>query len=217
MAFVPTVTYEKGKTIIGEPAFQSFIYGRDAFVPMIGAAYTLVSGNPDRLRIGTIYWKPGPARTDAFNQPGEWGTSDDGQAPTSWQPVTAATVFAFDEPDCWDVDTVGFVVGTTDPLSFYQNEAWAGFDPQHDDCDYDQIHDSYEESCAAHIRALMGDAIPVDFDVFDIQAKMANTQARITSVRYHYPPRSMARPHVSPIAITARNSDGEQKRLKLVA
>ncbi len=217
VAFVPNVEYRNGKVVHGEPAFRSYHYGRDAFLPMIGDAYTLECGNRDRLTIGTIYWRPGPRRADEFNLPGEWGISDDDQEPSAWQPVTAATVFAFDEGDCWDVDSVDFVVGTSDPLKFYQDEAWAGFDPQHDDHDYDEIHESYEESCAAHVRALIGDAIPADFDILDIQAKMQTKEARITSIRYHYPRRSKAQPYVRPIAITARNSAGEKKRLKLVA
>jgi len=183
---------------------------------VIGDAYTLVCGNPERLTIGTIYWKPGAERTDEFNLPGEWGIGDDDQEPTCWQPVTVDTVFAFDDPDCWDVDSVDFIVGTTNPLAFYQREAWAGFDPQNDDYDYETIQESYEETCAAHIRALIGDAIPAKFDLWDIIAKMEDQQARITSIRYHYPPRSKGN-KASPIAITARNSAGERKRLKLVA
>jgi hypothetical protein len=123
MAFAPMVTYEQGKPTTGESAFQSRIYDRDAFLPMIGDAYM----------------------------------------------------------------TVDFIVGTTTPLAFYQNEVWAGFDPQNDDYDYDQIKESYEEACAVHIRALIGDAIPAKFDLWEIRAKMQDQQARITSIRYHGP------------------------------
>jgi hypothetical protein len=217
MAGVPTIQYAHDTAMQGEPEFQYHMYGRDAFLPMLGAAYTLKCGNSERLMTGTIYWKPGPKLADVFNVPGEWGIGDDGQEPTIWQPVTAATVFAFNDPDSWDVDSVKFIVGTTNPLGFYQTEAWAGFDPQNDDYDYDQIQESYAASCMAHIRALIGDAIPADFDIFDIQANMQTKEARITSIRYHYPRHSKAQRHVKPIAITARNSAGEKKRLKLVA
>ena len=82
--------------------------------------------------------------------------------------------------------------------------------------DYDTIRDSYAESCAAYIRTLIGDAIPAKFDLWNIMAKMQDQQARITSIRYHYPPRSKGN-RASPIAITVRNSAGERKLLKLVA
>ena len=83
--------------------------------------------------------------------------------------------------------------------------------------DYEQIRDAYAESCAAHIRKLIGDAIPAKFELREIMSRMQDQQARITSIRYHYPPGTGARHKTSPIAITARNSAGERKRLKLVA
>jgi len=149
--------------------------------------------------------------------PGEWSIRLSNGEPASWEPVTISTVFALNDPSCWDVDDVDFVVGTSNPLAFYQNEAWAGFDSQNDDDDYDQIRASYEETCAAHIRKLIGDAIPAKFDLCDIMRTMQEPTARITSLRYHYPRRTKAMQNTSPIAITVRNSAGERKRLKLVA
>ena len=217
VALAPTFRRDaRGQLAQGKPEFTAFSYGRDSFLPMIGEAYTLICGNTDRLKIGTIWWKPGVERADAFNLPGEWGIGHNDQEPRCWQPVTAATVFTFNDPVCWDVDDVDFIVGTTDPLAFYRDEAWAGFDPENEDYDYDTIRDSYAESCAAYIRTLIGDAIPAKFDLWDIMAKMQNQQARITSIRYHYPLPSKGN-RASPIAITARNSAGERKRLKLVA
>jgi hypothetical protein len=207
---------DDGQLVQGAPKFTSFEYGRDSFLPMVGEGYTLLDGNIERLEIGTLWWKPGSARDDELHLPGAWGIRLSNGEPASWKPVTISTVFALNDPSCWDVDAVDFVVGTSNPLTFYQNEAWAGFDPQNDD-DYDQIRDSYEETCAAHIRKLIGDAIPAKFDLCDIMRTMQEPTARITSIRYHYLPGTKTMQNTSPIAITVRNSAGERKRLKLVA
>ncbi len=217
---VLTSTVERGddgRLVEGAPGFQPFEHGRDAFVPMTGQAYTLLDGNAERLAIGTIWWRPGAERDDEFYLPGEWGINFSNREPENWQPISVSTVFAFNDPSCWDVDDVDFVVGTSDPLAFYHNQAWAGFDPHNDDYDYEQIRDAYAESCVAHIRKLIGDAIPAKFELREIMSRMQDQQARITSIRYHYPPGTGAMHKTSPIAITARNSAGERKRLKLVA
>lgn len=199
----------------GTPGWQECDYGLDSFLGQeaLPPAYDLRCGNLARLQVGTFWWRPGPARPDAFHEPGEWGISfTPDQEPATWHPVTHPPVYAFEAPARWDVADVEFIAGTTDPISFYRHEAWAGFDPDPDEASYDAIRDSYEESCAAAIRALIGAAIPGTFTLDDIRRHMPNPKSRIVRVEYHYPDGQ----EVFPTEITAVDAQGQEKRLKLI-
>ncbi len=121
-------------------------------------------------------------------------------------------VFSFTEASNWDVDSVDWTVGTTDFVAFLRNEAWAGFDPENDEHDQDELRMAYEESVERLMREVIGNCVPLRFSAADLQAFMPTKEARIKTVRYHYGDGE----RVLPDEITATNAAGEAVRLRLL-
>ncbi len=121
-------------------------------------------------------------------------------------------VFSFTEASNWDVDSVDWTVGTTDFVAFLRNEAWAGFDPENDEHDGDEMQAAYEESVERLLREVIGNCVPFGFTTQDVQALMPTREARIRKVRYHYGDGGRALPD----GITATNAAGEAVRLRLL-
>ena len=207
----PTMIQPDMRVVHADETSTPCAYGVPSFVPMIGTCYERVVGSRERLTIQTIWWRPGAANLAGFNQPGMWGLGTQTTAPEVWQPVTHAPVYGFNDPNCWDVDEVDFVVGTESVLDFYQDQAWAGFDPTHDLSSYDEIFNAYQESCWAHIRRLIGDCVPHAFTLEHLMWNMPNRDSQIALVQYHYPHEGSG-----PTAITATNTKGQTKRFTLM-
>ena len=64
-----------------------------------------------------------------FHKAGQWGLGTEQESPEEWREISNHVVFAFNDPNNWDVENVDFTVGGADPQDFYQADAWAGFDP----------------------------------------------------------------------------------------
>jgi len=88
--------------------------------------------------------------------------------PAEWREISNHVVFAFNDPNNWDVDSVDFTVGGADPQDFYQTDAWAGFDPSNDQGrSREEMSESYRESCEREIRNLIGNAVPKNFSIIN--------------------------------------------------
>ncbi len=103
-------------------------------------------------------------------------------------------------------------MGTNDPVAFLRSEAWAGFDPDNDEHDRDEMRAAYEESVERLLREVIGNCVPTKFCAADLQALMPTKEARIKTVRYHYGDGERALPD----GITATNAAGEEVRLRLL-
>jgi hypothetical protein len=56
------------------------------------------------------------------------------------------------------------LTGAAYPQDFYQTDAWGGFDPKNDQGrSYQEMLESYRESCEREIRNLIGHAVPKNF------------------------------------------------------
>lgn len=200
-------------------------WGLYSFVPVLAAAgvtaYKVIAGNYARLTVQTLYWQPGRARADEFNELGRYGFGPREAAPTAWFDVTGVTnVFSFTDPSSYDAGDISWTVGTTDPLDFLANEVWFGFSPD-DDEDYDHQEEQYRDSVNAWKRRLIGDCVPRHFQFHDVQRQMPTKVSPIVSIKYVLPRKKRgvtpAQDDRQPVAIIARNAAGERKHLKLVA
>lgn len=203
------IVNDAGKTIQNE-------HGISSFVSMIGRCYRLEYGDTERLNIKTLWWKPGKKlndnNRDFFHERGEWGIGTTHTPPTEWKPVDKESVFSFTESSNWEADLVDWTVGTNDIIGFLRNEAWAGFDPDNDDCDYEDMRDSYEKSIEHLMRAVIGNCIPYLFSVYDLKNFLPTKESRIEFVCYHYKDDN----HAMPEAVKAFNDCGESILLKLL-
>lgn len=186
-------------------------HGLSSFVKLVGKCYALKHGDPKRLKVESLWWKPGKVVREFFHEPGEWGVGDCLRTPVEWHPVDQQPVFTFNDASNWDVGDVDWAVGTTDMVSFLRNESWAGFDYESDEHNYEVLQESYENSIDRVLREVIGNCVPVRFSVHDLQAFMPTKEARIQKVRYHYEGQG-----VSPQEITVVNARGEEVRLKLL-
>ncbi|MBA3822489.1 MAG: hypothetical protein H0X24_01140 [Ktedonobacterales bacterium] len=192
---------------------DEYDYGLTSLLPLLDRPVAVVRGDLHRLQSAVVWWRPGvalasPCTAHEFREAGEWGLGTVTQPPAEWHAVTCP-VFAFDSGAEWDVEYVDFVIGGAAPSTFYGGLAWAGFTPDEDES-YDAQYESYRASCDALIRQIIGDCVPAQFTLAQIQAWMRDGQAPIMNVTYCY--RDGAS---TPWAIDVVNGTGESKRLSL--
>jgi len=187
--------------------------GLSSFIKLVGKCYLLKHGDSSRLRVESLWWKPGRYIREFFHEPGEWGVGVGDLPPTGWHPVEQEEpVFSFNDASNWEVDAVDWTVGTTDIVAFLRNESWAGFDQESDEHNYEELQASYEESIDRVLREVIGNCVPVRFTVHDLQSFMPTKEARIQKVRYHYGEGQGNTPQ----EITVMNAKGEEVRLRLL-
>jgi hypothetical protein len=219
----PPLLVESDLQVVGLPAAgeapaeagEPWAYGHESLLPLLGRpAYRLRAGARERLALGQLWWQPGPPDGDIFYAPGVWGLGTADAPPAQWAPVPAErTVWAFQVSGAWSVEDVEeWVVATPDKLAFYANEAWAGFDWEGSDSDYDTLRDSYEESCAAARRALVGAAVPYRWTLQDLALALPQGSGRILTVTCEYDPPDA--PH--PVAIRVTTETGAEHRFCLL-
>ena len=208
---VPRLLEEGVMVLDCEGQTQEDEHGLSSFLKMVGKCYMLKQGDPVRLKVESLWWKPGKQLREFFYKPGEWGIGISDRPPSEWHTVSEEAVFSFTDASNWEVDAVDWTVGTCDFVSFLRNEAWAGFDPESDEHDYEELQACYEESIERCLREVIGNCVPFRFTVHDLQSFMPTKDARIQKVRYHYDGQG-----VSPQEITVTNAKGEEARLRLL-
>jgi hypothetical protein len=171
----PLLLADKARVIREDGTVDSVEYGLHTFLELTGAAYKVMDVDDSRLDIRRLWWKPGEQIQIAngcpqiFYKAGQWGLGTEQEPPEEWREITNHVVFAFNNPDNWDVDSVDFMVGGADPQDFYQTDAWGGFDPQNGEGrSYQEMSESYRESCEREIRNLIGNAVPKNFSWEDL-------------------------------------------------
>jgi hypothetical protein len=88
----------------------------------------------------------------------------------------------------------------------------AGFDWEGSDSDYDTLRDSYEGSCAAARRALVGAPVPYCWTLQDLALALPQGSGRILTVTCEYDP-----PHAPhPAAIRVATETGGEQRFRLL-
>lgn len=198
------VTVIEGKTV------RTADYGISSFLSMIGPAYNFICGDDARVEIRHVWWKPhGKAKHYFFHKRGKWALASGDSEPVEWMPVTAPAVFAFSWPDNTDFSSVDWVIGCANVIDFLNAYAWAGFNPDSDERDYDDIKYEYDESVTAMVRAVMGKCVRAHFHPYDLPKFFADQSSPICCIRFH---------HKSGVAkaITVTNKAGESVRLKLL-
>ncbi len=192
-------------------------YGLHSFLELTGQAYKPVAADESKLKVCHLWWKPGaqislpPGCSPIFHEPGQWGLGTEDEPPTEWNEVGDYTVFTFNDPDNWDVNGVDFTVGGAQPREFYGSEAWGGFDPYNDERSYEEMSESYGESCDRHIRRIIGNAVPDDFRWEDL-IRFVPDGVQITAITPEYKsPRSR-----NPTKVTLTLGNGEKITLRLV-
>jgi len=192
-------------------------YGLHTFLELTGEAYKVLAADESRLRIEHLWWKPEAqiplpeGCSLIFYEAGQWGLGADDRPLTEWRDVGDHVVFTFNDSSNWDVDSVDFTVGGADPQEFYQTDAWAGFDPDNDDGrSYDEMSDSYTQSCEREIRKIIGNAVPENFSWDDLM-KFVPGGHQITGITPEYKSRRSHRP----AAVTLTLSNDEEVRLRL--
>lgn len=190
-------------------------YGRDAFLTLLEAAghtpYTLIHGDRTRLPIRTIWWQPGPARADGFNERGRWGLGTADAPPSDWQPVST-DVWAFTTSSDMEATDVDWAVGTADPLQFLATQVWAGYGP-YDDSELSRGEQEryYQGSVGDWKRRLLGACVSWRFTLSEVRAQMPTPTARLHQITCVY-----ADDTTVPVAILVENAAGEQQTLRIV-
>jgi hypothetical protein len=204
------VVQEDGKALSDD-------YGLHTFLELTGTAYRVRSADESRLHIQHLWWKPGAqvALPEGcpliFYEAGQWGFGTEKEPPAEWRNVGEHTVFTFNDASNWDVDDVDFTVGGADPQEFYQSDARAGFDPFNDTGrSYEEMSESYGESCEREIRKIIGNAVPKNFSWDDLSRFIPEGQ-QIVSITPGYKSRRSR----SPEAVTLILSNDEKVTLKL--
>ncbi len=135
----------------------------------------VMDADESRLDIRRLWWKPGEqiqlanGRPQIFYNAGQWGLGTEQEPPAEWREINNHVVFAFSDPNNWGAENVDFTVGGADPQDFYQTDAWGGFDPKNDQGrSYQEMSESYRESCEREIRNLIGNAVPKNFSWNDL-------------------------------------------------
>jgi hypothetical protein len=209
---VPRLLVEGVTVLDQEGQKQEDEHGLSSFIKLVGKCYVLKHGDTTRLKVESLWWKPGKHVREFFHEPGVWGVGVGEHQPAVWHPIEQEEpVFSFNDASNWEVDAVDWTVGTTDIVAFLRNESWAGFDQESDEHNYEELQASYEESIDRVLREVIGNCVPVRFTVHDLQTFMPTKDARIQKVRYHYDGQG-----VSPQEITAINAKGEEVRLRLL-
>jgi hypothetical protein len=171
----PLILADGVQILEGEEEIVSAAYGLHSFLELTGAVYKVIEGDQSRLAIRHLWWKPGErielptGCPKVFHGSGQWGVGTEDEAPLEWRSVGNHIVFTFNDPSNWDVSDVDFTVGGADPQDFYQTDAWAGFDPNNDEHrSYEEMSESYRESCGREIRNVIGNAVPENFSWEDL-------------------------------------------------
>jgi hypothetical protein len=196
-----------------QPGEVAVDHGLTTFLDLIGRpAFELVAGDSSRLPVGQLHWRPGPVRTDAYNEPGEWAITYGDEPVTDWQPVDHAPVFVFECPS-YRFRDVDFIAGCRDAIAFLQDYAASGFEPLYD-VDMppsEEQAEQYDDEVAECIRQLMGDAVPRHFRLSDLQSHMADPNAPIDQVTFHYPELGAG----TPTHVVVTNRAGQTRQLRL--
>ena len=188
-------------------------YGIGSFVSQLPAPYQLTNGNPERLRVGNLWWQPGAHKREFFYEAGTVGVSYSDDAPHEWQPIEAsAVVYAFEESNCCDVEEVCFVVSAPDEYEFLRKQAWAGFEPS-EDRDGDVEEECYRKSLDEMIRHMVGNCVPPDFTMKTIESFFKSRQDRVARVEIRY----VGETYPQAKAVTAYSNSGEQVELTIMA
>lgn len=214
----PLLLAESAQVIQEDGKVFTDTYGLHTFLELIGAAYEVLAADQSRLNIQHLWWKPG-ARMSLpegcsliFHEAGQWGLSTEDKPPTEWRDVGDQVVFTYNDPSNWDVDSVDFTVGCANPQAFYESDAWAAFDPVNDDGrSYEEMSESYEQSCEREIRKLIGNAVPQDFSWGDLISFVPEGK-KIVCLTPEYKGRRSHRPETVSLSL----SNGEEIRLRVV-
>ena len=129
--------------------------------------------------------------------------------PTEWQPVTAPAVFTFCWPDNTDFSSVDWTIGCADILDFLNEFALAGFNPESDYSEYEEIKFQYDQSVTQTVREVMGKCVPEQFRPYELKHFFADRSSPIVNILFHYRKKQAS-------AITVKNKAGESIRLKLL-
>jgi len=106
---------------------------------------------------------------------------------------------------------VDFTVGGANPQDFYQTDAWGGFDPKNDQGrSYQEMSESYRESCDREIRNLIGNAVPKNFSWNDLLRFVPEGEQIIAAT----PEYKSRRKHM-PVGVILLLSNDEMLRLSL--
>jgi hypothetical protein len=213
----PLLLAKKVRVVREDGTVDHIEYGLHTFLELTGAACKVLEADESRLDIRHLWWKPGEQILIAsgcpqiFHSAGQWGMGTGEEPPAEWHEIDDHVVFAFNDPNNWDVDNVDFIVGGADPQDFYQTDAWAGFDPHNNEgrsCE--EMSESYRESCEREIRNLIGHAVPKNFSWDDL-LRFVPEGEQIIAVTPEYKSRRKHRPDNVMIFL----SNGETIRLRL--
>jgi|SoiMethySBSTD1v2_1073268.scaffolds.fasta_scaffold26060_9 hypothetical protein len=213
----PLLLADKARVVREDGTVDSVEYGLHSFLELTGAAYKVMDADESQLDVRRLWWKPGEQVHIAngcpqiFREAGQWGLGTEHEPPTEWREVSNHVVFAFNDPNNWGVENVDFTVGGADPQDFYQTDAWGGFDPKNDQGrSYQEMSESYRESCEREIRNLIGNAVPKNFSWNDL-LRFVPEGEQIIAVTPEYKSR---RKHM-PVGVILLLSNDEMVRLSL--
>jgi hypothetical protein len=171
----PLLLADRVRVVREDGTVNSVEYGLHTFLELTGPAYKVMDADESRLDIWRLWWKPGEqiqlanSHQQIFYKAGHWGLEIEHEPPAEWREINNHIVFAFSDPNNWGVENVDFAVGGADPQDFYQTDAWGGFDPKNDQGrSYQEMSESYRESCEREIRNLIGNAVPKNFSWNDL-------------------------------------------------
>ncbi len=196
----PLLLADKARVLREDGTVDSVEYGLHTFLELTGAAYKVMDADDSRLDIRQLWWKPGEQIQIAngcpqiFYKAGQWGLGAEQEPPDEWREISNHVVFAFNNPNNWDIDKVDFTVGGADPQDFYQTDGWGGFDPNNDQGrSREEMSESYQESCEREIRNLIGNAVPKNFSWDDL-LRFVPEGEQIIAVTPEYKSRRKHRP-----------------------
>lgn len=159
-------------------------YGVSSFVEEIsqkvGTPYEITCASTKPVK--HLIWKPGEAIPNRaglnwLRSRGEFCLTD--EEPTNeaeWHKVER-DVFAFSFPSNWDIEDVEWTIGCEDPIKAISELGYAGFDPENDDRDRDELMSSYENSMDELIERLSPPP-PIDSISGDLKQEFLEHAAR---------------------------------------
>jgi hypothetical protein len=213
----PLLLADKAQIVQENGTAYSREYGLHTFLELTGAAYKVMEGDESRLDIRHLWWKLGEqiqiadGCTQIFHKAGQWGLGAEQEPPAEWREINGHVVFAFSNPNNWDVSNVDFTVGGADPQDFYQTDAWGGLDPQNGEGrSREEMSESYRGSCEREIRNLIGNAVPKNFSWDDL-LRFVSEGEQIIAVTPEYKSRRKHRP----VGVILLLSNDEIVRLSL--
>jgi hypothetical protein len=213
----PLLLADKAQIVQENGTAYSREYGLHTFLELTGAAYKVMEADESRLEIRHLWWKLGEQIQIAdgcpqiFHKAGQWGLGAEQEPPAEWREINGHAVFAFSNPNNWDVSNVDFIVGGADPQDFYQTDAWGGLDPQNGEGrSREEMSESYRGSCEREIRNLIGNAVPKNFSWDDL-LRFVPEGEQIIAVTPEYKSRRKHRP----VSVILLLSNDEIVRLSL--